>query len=87
MNADDRDILSHMLNIKILVITPYSHDRSTKVELTTHVLLSRKKARTKHYRIALNKDFTMYYITHSKSMTIEYLNIPELIRNKELIAI
>ena len=88
MNANDRDILLHILNNKILIITPYSYkDKSSKVELTIHVPLPGKKARAKHYRIVLNKDFTMYYITNSRSMTREYLNILELIRNEELIAI
>ena len=77
-----------MLNKKILIITAYSHeDGSSKVDFTIHILLPRKKVRAKHYRIALNKDFTMYYITNSRSMTREYLNILKLIRNKELIAI
>ena len=88
MNANNRDIISHILNKKILIITPYSHeDRLSKVKLTIHVPLSEKKARVKNYRIILNKDFTMHYITNSSSMTREYLNIPELIRNEELITI
>ena len=88
MNANDRDILSYILNRNILVITPYSHeDGSSKVKLTIHIPLPRKKARTKHYRIILNKDFSMYYITNSKSMIREYLNIPKLIRKEELIVI
>ena len=77
-----------MLSKKILIITLYSHeDGLSKVKLTIHVLLPRKKVRAKYYMIALNKDFTMYYIANSRSMRRLYLNIPELIRNKELIAI
>ena len=88
INTDNRDILSHILNKIILVITPYSHkDGSSKIELIIHVLLSGKKSRAKYCRIALNKDYTMYYITNSRSITRKYLNILELIRNEGLITI
>ena len=88
MNANYRDILLHMLNRKILIVTPYSsEDGFSKVELTIHLPLRRKKVRAKHYRITLNKKFSMCYTKNSKSIIREYLDILELIRKEELIAI
>jgi len=37
--------------------------------------------------IILNKDNLMYYVSNVRTMSKVYLNIPELIKNEELIVI
>ena len=85
MNSDDRNILSHVLNRMIIVVSPYSRkDGSSNIALLIHVLCLGQKARAKYYRICMNKDYSMYYISNTRSMTREYLDILDLIKKEKL---
>ena len=60
INTNNRDILLHILDRKILVIRIYSYKNgSSKVQLIFYILLSRKKEIVKYYRISLNEDYSM----------------------------
>ena len=88
MSADDTSILAHILNRFIVVVSPCSRrNGASRVGLTTHAPLPGKKARAKHHRLHMEEDFAMCYVSHTRSVTREHANIPDLIKNEKLISI
>ena len=87
MNTDNTSILANILKRSIVVVEPCSRKNGVlNIDFIIYMPLRGNKSRSKRYRLILEKDFSMYYITNSRIMNRVYINIPELIKNDELIA-
>ena len=76
-----------MLDRMIVVTTPRSHDDGpSNVALTMCVPIRGQKSRAKCCRIFMNSDFIMHWISDDRTMTREYADIPDLIRQEKIFA-
>ena len=88
MNAEDRDILAHVLNKRILVVTlGSSKNGKSKLNLTIHIPILGKKSMSRHKPVVLNKDYTMHYVSDRRSMTREHIDVPEMMKQEKLIVV
>ena len=69
MNCDYRSVIAHVLNKKIVSVTPFAgSDGSSKVEIEMYVPVAGDVARSMHYRLEIRDNNEIHYVMNKRKM-------------------